>query len=744
MKALEAGSLARAVVLGLGLGGLAHTPVFAQDAAESIGLEEIVVTARKREESAQKVPEAVSAMTAEQLDRTFQSTGAGLEGVSPNLVFDRIVSGPGGAALSVRGLSFQDIEKSFDTSVGVSLDGVYLGTNTGQVFQIFDFERMEVLRGPQGTLFGKNTIGGIINIVRPEPTGELGGKFRVNAGNYNKQEFDGVLNLPMLADQLSTKVFYTNRQMDGVDRNIAKGNKRVGGVDYESYGATLKWTPTDRSKIIYTYQKENDDSPIGGLLNLSLSTDAFCVGTGFCSLDGNGVIPQTGDAHTVNQNGSDKQFYEVDAHTLAAQVEVADGYTLNYVFGNRKSDEETNQDFDATPLSLYETVRTQEYEQTSHELRFTYDQGGRFNLVTGVYFWEADYVLHQDTNFGGTPITQDTDHDSESWAAFAQSDIELTDEWILTLGGRYTKEEKSMESQQSIPGVPVAFFGFDTFGNRAKESWSKFTPKAGIRWEFADEQMVYLSYSSGFRSGGFNGRAGSLVSATLPYDPETVDSTELGYKSQWLDDRVRFNANIFYSQYKDKQEEVVLPTTGFQETLVVNASEATFKGLEVELLYLPLPGWTLRLNGGYLDAEYDKFCAVPTDPFTSGPSCGPNGEQDISGLKLRRAPELTGSFDSSYTFTAGPGDLTLNGSVRYKDKYYTTFQNIPMGLTKAAAIYDASLSYDVGDLRVSLYGQNLTDKTVRNSALYVAGLWSFGTSNMPRTYGAQLQYKFGK
>ena len=256
--------------------------------------------------------------------------------------------------------------------------------------------------------------------------------------------------------------------------------------------------------------------------------------------------------------------------------------------------------------------------------------------------------------------------------------------------------------------------------------------------------MTYLSYSTGFRSGGFNGRAATPVGATIPYNPETVTTTELGYKSRWLDDRLQFNADIYTSKYKDKQEDIVVPVTATtQETLTQNAAQATFTGVELELLVIPVSGLTIQANAAYLDAKYDKFCAITGDQFDVAPICGPNGERDYSNLTLRRAPKTTAALSGTYVWQMGPGEVTTNVAARYKSKYYTTFQNIRLGLAPAATIMDASLSYALGDWKLSAYGHNLTDKTVLNSALKVAGLWSFSTYNMPREYGVDLQYKFG-
>jgi len=753
----------------LALGAAASLPATADPAVAATGastaadsgqngsaLQEIVVTARKREESSQSVPEAVNSISAQQIEQTFQMSGLGLEGASPNLVFDKVVAGPGAAALSIRGISFQDIEKSFDPAVGVVLDGIYLGTSTGQVFQMFDFDRVEILRGPQGTLFGKNTIGGAIDIVRTEPTGGWGADMRVQAGSYNLLNFDGVFNAPIVQDILAAKVAITSRHQQSPVFNLYTDSYPDGTV-YSSYAATLKFTPIDTVKVLYTYQREEDNSPIGSIVNVSLPTDLLCFAFKQCAQNATGTIPQTGSLLVSDQDYTNKQFYYLDAHTLNAKYEFIPGSTLTYIFGLRKDAEETNQDFDASPIPFYETTRDQHYRQESNEFRYTYDQGGIFNLVSGVYFWKAEYTLHQGTLFLGIPdaILQDTHQDSRSEAVFAQGDLQFIKDWYLTLGGRYTVEKKQLASDQNYIS-PAFGANFDTFPDAPKDEWKKFTPKAGVRWQFTPEQMTYLSYSTGFRSGGFNGRGATLAAVTTPYNPETVNTYEVGYKSQWLNDRLRFNADVFSSKYKNKQESIEEPVGGFQQTLVINASSATISGLELELVAVPLDGWTLSFDGGYLHAKYDSFCANITG-VVSATDTGPDqcaAAQPVTGgyliptdnrsQVLSRAPKFTGSLVSNYDFKVGPGIATLNGSARYKSDYYTAFQNLPVDLTPARTIFDASLSYGIDNWRFSVFGHNLSNKVVQNGALVVAGLFSFETPTDPREWGAEVRFKFGK
>ena len=790
----------------------------AEPAATPSQLEEVLVTARKREETVLTVPVAVSAINAAQIQASMAQSTRDLENISPNLIIDAVQATPGGAAISVRGVSFQDLEKSFDPAVGVVVDGIYLGTNTGAMLQVFDLERIEVLRGPQGTLFGKNTIGGTINVIRSRPTGEWDAKMRLRVGDYDRQEFDAVLNFPIISDKLAAKLTFTDREQDGWYDNIAPefGGEPVGNLKYREYGGALRYTPTDTLTIDYSYYKQADDSDAAPLLGQNGPTDLFClpltlifgpdpyVPPGQCA-QSNGK-PLTGDFYKVAQNFSDTAYLDQDAHTFSVNWGLSESWTLDYLFGYMDASERVDQDFDATPVNQFSTRRVQEFDQMSHELRLSYDAGGRFDIVGGAYYWDSSYQLGQTTFFlydvlagitpalaglkPGRPITQlqATDHSNESWALFAEMDFNITDAWTLTLGGRYTDEKKEFEraAALNLGGFPAAIVGpvlpsppfgttfvsgspvypkptgavlpqFSTFGNQADESWSEFSPKAGIRWIPNEETMMYLTYTSGFRSGGFNGRAGALSSATVTYDPETVDTLELGYKAHWLENRVQFNAAVFFGKYDNKQEEIVTPLpNGDQETLVQNASEADINGAELEIIMRLTDAWDLRTNIGYLDASYSSFCADVDGPSAVAPpqplpnECGDREQTgsgwiiptDNSDLELRRAPEWTFSVDTSYTWDIGPGALTAQAAYNWRDDYYTTFQNVPLGLTEAYGLLDASLAYETDHWRFTVFGRNLTDELYVNSGLVVAGLFNFQTVGPPRQYGAEVTYRF--
>lgn len=734
------------------------TPSVAYGAESSRTIEEVVVTARRREEALQSVPSAVSAVTSGELERSFYRNAEDLEGMAPNLVINPVNAGPQAAALSIRGISFADIEKSFDPAVGVLLDGIYIGTNTSQLFNVFDIERIEIARGPQGTLFGRNTIGGTINVIRPQPklTGEVEGKAQVTVANYDRRDYNAAVYVPLVDDRLGLKVSGQTRRGGGsYMENVFTGDE-WSGQDYATLLASLRFAATDALEFTYTYQWEDIDQTTPPSVNVSrplivpaapVPVEVACVVFAQCQVDSD--TPQQGDLELYAQNFPQQTKLDGDYHTLKAVWDLSADHELTALFGYRDQPELVAQDFDATALDLFHTIRTQDYEQTSYELQLNSGWTDDLTTTAGLFLWNSEYHLRQNTLhiFGNLPpglvAFQDTVHETDSIAAYFQADYDLSDRWTLTLGGRWTEDEKKIDTTF---GALTAGVGGSLVAPGTTvvddDDWSEFTPKVGLRYQLNDDHMFYASYSTGFRSGGYNGRAASLTSL-VPYDTEKVDNLEAGWRSTWLNDTVVFNATAFTSTYEDKQEEIVqaAPPPVFQETVVVNAAEADISGVELELLAQPLDGLSVRTNLGLLDAEYDSFPA--------GDPLDPTRTIDLSFLELRRAPEATFGAGAAYEWRAGGILWTLTADGRWKDDYETNARNVPEGHVDAHWIVDASLAGSYRGITLRLWGRNLTDEQFLSGALDVGagiseggsllpGLWTFSGVSQPRTYGLEL------
>ncbi len=755
MKANLSGAVMLAVA---GVLVITSGPVMAQSSGM---LEEITVTARKREENLQEVAMSVSAMSQQEIRTNFATDLRDLVYISPNLVLDDTNQGPGGvAAAYIRGIGVSEVEKNFDPAVGVVVDGIFLGTMTGSITRGFDLERVEVLRGPQGTLFGRNTIGGVIKVDRTRPTMKTGGQVQASYGDYDTSRIDGVLNLGN-GETFGVKLTgaYQN-QDEGYFENLGTG-RDDGQFEYTSGGINLLFAPTDGLEIEWTSVIERTDQDYNVLLNASQPGALFCdfpfdvggtpVVLGWCSpsLD----TPVSGDRYNTLQtfegytwpwptpdpefdfNGLDPydSSFDANTHQLEVRWELNDAFTLDYIGGWWDTEETLISDWDGVPDLLFGTDRPAEYEQYTNELRLTYDDGGRLAYTVGAYQWHSEYEIRLLSwisffvpgSFFEVPQT--TNQDNDSIALFFEGDYDLTDRWTVTLGGRWTEDDKESRQAGNVNSV-------------ADEDWSEFTPKAALRYRLNDASMVYGLYSRGYRAGGFNGRVDSVETAATPYDPETVDNFELGYRSEWLDRTLIFNATAFYMEYDDKQEEIQQPSqtsgTG-QVTRVVNASSATIQGLEFELSWLAMEGLTLRTNLGLLDAEYDDFLV------DIGTADNPN-IVDYSNLDIRRAPDITFDVTGDYEWEMGPGTALLHAGVRFIDDHEVDFFNKPELSNDSQTLVDASFSYSLEQWYFSAFGRNLTDEDGYQIGFDVAGLWSYAAPRPPRTWGIEIGYRFGE
>ena len=739
-----------AMAIALALGSAAAVPV-AGAAEPTVGaLEEITVTARKRVENLQDVGTSVSALSAADLERRFDADLQSFANAAPNLIIDDIQQGPGSpAAISIRGVGTTDVEKNFDPTVGVVVDGVFIGVNSGAMIKAIDLERIEVLRGPQGTLFGRNSIGGVINVLRGKPTSDgFGGAVRAGAGNNGDMQLDGYVNIPV-GETFAFRLGGAMRENDGWFYN-ATLNRDSGEMEYTQISPQFSWRPIEGLEIYYRYDKTEQDQDANTVHNMAQPDQAWCFFYNQCA---QGVqTPQSGDRYVVLQNGDGspdgvpyQSYFDTDLHIVNVNWDINDSYSVAYVMGDFSTEEEVYQDWDGTALTLYHTDRPATWDQQSHELRVTFT-GDRLSYTAGLYYWESDYRIDLLSYIGfgdllfGLPsgtvleVPQTVVQNTESTAFFIEGDYKINDAWTITLGGRYTEDEK--DSGLIDPIMPeLAVEG--SLDNPFREKWSEFTPKASLKYRMNDDVMLYGLYSKGFRAGGFNGRPGTYEAASIPYDPETVDNFEAGWKTTWLDGRLRVNGALFFMKYDDKQEEQSVPTsqgTG-QQTVVVNASSVDIMGLEVDFAAIITDNFTLAGNVGLLDAEYETL----VDPVT---------QTDLSYLKLRRAPDYTATLSPTYTLDALNGKFTFQADLRFVADQELTFLNTPQSRSKSHETIDASISYRFGETTIAVWGLNLTDDDSWSQAYDVgtsldfAGLWTYAAARPPRTYGLRLSHNF--
>ncbi|GGC40359.1 TonB-dependent receptor [Novosphingobium marinum] len=742
---------------------VSETPV--QQARAQGGLEDIVVTARRVSESLQETPVAVTAFTEAAIERKFTTDIRGLSGDVPNVVITN-VPGFNAASIGIRGQSTGDIILTFEPAVAVVVDDFVLAHVQTQLFDLFDIERIEVLRGPQGTLFGKNTVGGVVNVITKRPDFELGGEARLGYSSFNTIDAKAAINVPF-SDTLAFRFAGTyhksdgyyrltkNNNVDGVQGREGRG-QRWGGGDYISARAKLLWQPSPETDIMLTYELLRDradsppsvnETPAGFLFDVvgfpgiqTTGESPFNTGTTLCSGDAEApTCPGTLNGHRV----------DVDGAYLRAEQSFDIG-SVTVVGGWRRVKSILPSDYTGENAYLFVSTRDDVREQYSVEARFSSDFSDVFKFTAGAMYWGQTLDANA-TSFLGflrflgdptaltDPNLSTADYKVDSYAVFGEAEYQVADPLAVFFGARYTKEEKSFSVRPQVRRSLVQTGFWPEYSDSAK--FSRPTFRAGYRWEITDGINNYFTYSQGYKSGGYNEQAMSATSA-LPFAEETADSFELGFKTENATRTLRANLAAFYVKYNDLQRDAVVPftdpITGLpgQETRTTNAGKAEVYGVELELSAAPVSGLTLGATVGWQKAKYLEF-------FTDIDGDGTN--DDASFLGLRNVPEWTLGATASYeTPPMDWGFLTLSADVNYQSEYESVTLNAPFTQGEERTLVGASIAWSdpTETYRVTVYGRNLLDEVYRVSANSVAGLFNFTNYAPPRSFGVEAGMKF--
>lgn len=760
-------------------------------AAEARVIEEIIVTARKREESSQDIPVAITAISTELNSSTIRDL-TDLNGFAPNVQIGEDGSrGGGGASINIRGISpTRTDDNSFDAPIGVMIDGIYLGSLAGQVLENFDLERVEILRGPQGTLFGKNTVGGVVHVIRSRPTGEGGARLKLTLGEDGQQEFRGVVNTSLIEDQLAAKFFFTHQEDDGFMTNAINGDD-VAAKDYQNYGFTLLATPNDSFEAMFTAERFVDNSQLSafqtnynvgpGVIPPPTDPNETDYSGGFlsCVLYPEICRTSTKRPSKAENNTENEAELETDAYTLNMSLDLNENLTLVSVTGYRQMDEYRIYDFDASSAPFITIERWNDYDQISQELRIDGNYEN-FSFTGGYYYWnsefEQDWVTggrFWSTLFGavaadpalwgacqvgalapvwcdsgipgGIPATDDVTQilyetqETTSNAVFFQADWRFAEDWTLTAGVRYTEEEKDFVAGQAYLSN-VARQRARNFPEYADldDTWEQLSPKVSVTWDVTEDAILYLSYSEGFHSGGFFGvNQNTRDFIRDQYDPEISKSWEAGFKSQLMDNRLRLNLTVFRNEFTDKQEQSVQvdPDTLTVATTFDNVASATYQGVELETQFVVNDNLRLFFNYGYLDAEYDDF---QTDINAAD---GITLVEDASFLVPRNAPEFTYGVGGTLSFPIGEGSFEVYAKYAKVDDIESNLLNTPLGRVEAREDVTASIGYYEEQWSVSVFGRNLTDERFE-TFIPIATLFAAGSVNRPRHIGVEFEYRF--
>ena len=732
-----------------------------EQAATPEGLADIVVTAQRRSENLQRVPAAVTGLSSDAIANAQINSNEDLQFNVAGLTFGQQT---GVARVNIRGIGLESITSGADASVAFHADGVYFARAAATAGVFYDIERIEVVRGPQGTLYGRNATGGSVNIIHQGPTEEFSGYARLTLGNYSRIGFEGAISGPIVPDRLLARVAVKTNDRDGFGKNLATG-KDIDDQKLRSFRATLDWLPSDDLKVRLwgDYHTEDDNNypfhyvgPGGrdrnkpaSIFGFLYDTDGTIMPVGIALAGFQFGDPQdelrirpprrhTRDIYNNIMPINDRTFWGVG---LDVTYDISDSVSFRSISSYRDTYWSLFNDLDNSEVDWTRIRQIEDAWQFSQELQLSGKTDRLTWLVGAFYFrekirdgyFELFFPAFDDGNGSGRLFLGGST-DTDAYAAFSQVTYEAIDNLNFTVGARYSYEKRGVDHSRIF-----APFGWN-FTEQESEGFSAFTPKFGVDYTTAGGALLYATVSRGFKSGGFNlgGVPGAgLTATTAAYDPEKVWSYEVGFKNRFFDNRLQTNISAFYLKYTDLQ------VSKIENNLVVveNATNAKIKGVEAEITFLPVDGLTLSLTGNYLDATFDEF-------FSDDPTTLDEGTVDLKGNRLPSAPKFAMTFAPTYEFTLASGaKLSVRGEFIHQSKKYFTPFNRDNAVQVGHQRYNANIGFDSANGRWSIdaYIRNITNAvhfsgTVINTE--PVGFTRSAYLEEPRTYGVTLGFKF--
>lgn len=729
----------RKIIKGALLAGAAWSAMsgvsYAQDASsEEQAVDDIIVTARRRDEQLKDVPVAVTALSANRLEETGATDITALQQQTPNATV-QVARGSNSTLISfIRGVGQQDPLWGFEPGVGLYVDDVYVARPQGAVLDIFDIQRIEVLRGPQGTLYGRNTVGGAIKYVTSRLGAEPEASVRASVGSYNQVDVLATASLP-LSDSFRIGGAYADYNRDGYGSNLNTGAEHY-NKDVRAARLSAEWTPSDTVFVRLAYDKVIDESnPRHG------HREAAGTGTGA------GVPASVYDTFA---GIGDRNFVSTEGLALTFEAAISDSLTFKSITASREGSTDTVIDFDNTPAATLDIPAYYADDQFTQEFQLLFDTP-RVQGVAGLFYLDARAEGAFDTIVGNLGIVIGTSGfvETESLAAFADVNIDLTDRLHLALGGRYTTDTKTgrvfranyLGATRSplLRGAVRAPLLVRTDYTREKD-FDQFSPKVALSYDFSDDITGYASYSQGFKSGGFDMRGDAVFTPNTVngYNPETVDSYEVGLKGRA--GPLSFSSAVFFNKYEDQQVTTQVPATTGIASFVDNVGSSEFFGAEFEGAWFIADNLTANFAVGYLDSDFKQFLRYNLTTLTF---------EDISSqVVLQNAPEWTGYLGLTWRTNLNGGDLAITPSVSYRDDYSQFEFPNPILDQKAYSLVDLSAVWTAPSDRwsLALSGKNLTDEEYRVGGYNFPGA-TFNNSIIgyygpPRTVTATLEIKF--
>lgn len=724
------------------------------------GMQEVIITAQKREEKLQDVPIAVTALGADQLESRGISNVVELGSLAPNVQISTATANNSGAQISIRGGVQINPALFWDPTVGIYLDGVYIGKTLGSVFDLVDLERVEVLRGPQGTLYGRNTLSGAINLITRPPSGELTGHADVRFGNYDLRTAEFSLDLPRFGIA-SISIGGRREDRDGTTHTLPGSSV----PDLDTRGNTAARFALDLAfseSFVAAYRFDYSDIDQQPLHSYLLRADLPTL-TPYVSPERLGTV------------GIDAPSFErsrVSGHALTLTWRIDPANTLKSISAYRGLKWDDSLDLDGSPVPIAATSRLSNYHSLSQELQLV-GSLERLSYVGGLYYFKDDgFTYNPQTFFFGT-FNFDSRYgfSTRAWSAYGQLDFHATQALTLTAGGRYTRERKGIERQLGVdfaPGMP--FVTLIPAGTHAEQTFSATTPLFTVAYKFSNAVNAYAKYAEGFKSGGFNGEFGdtglppdprglgspAVVAANVaetqtPFRPEKLRSYELGLKTTLAQGRLQLNTAVFENKTRDLQLSI-FRATGAASSIIRNAGRATTRGLELDATWLPVDALRLQLSYGYLDAKYDEFIDrgvnVANDrAFVHAPKHSVN---TLADAMLARTPWGKIHLLADYTWTAQfytyPYQLAASGP-----QYDPTAQVAGNTLIPSTGMLNLRLALQSIELpgntvgEIALWSRNVTnEQKVANNIDFGPsfGNLTVGYFTEPRTYGLEARLRW--
>ena len=698
-------------------------------------LDEIIVTAEKREQNLQDVPAAISALDSEALKIRGIQTVQDLQFSVPGLTIGETTFGS--AQVTIRGVGTENINAGGDPGVPLHIDGHYIQFPGYMLQDFLDVARVEVQRGPQGTLYGRNAVGGNINIITNGPSDHFEGELSVDVGNYNKRQITGVISGP-LTDHLSGRFAFADEKRDGFVENISPlaQNEELLGSNYTSIRASLQYALTDNIEILLSGYHYADES-ITWVQRLVSEYPNSGFYTGL-SLPANisAIDPQKIRADFDYEGSEDAEGVSLDINLDFNKI------SFKSLTAYNDAERAVGQDLDGSDIGIFDQRSVLGSKTITQEFQLLSNDDKDLKWIAGLFYFEEKSDLFLQITLPILPGSEFTNNpvevETQSTAMFGQVDYFLTKKLELTAGLRHSRDEKDM-----LWGL---FFTLDGVNpiiddiSAQSDSWSKTTGKLGLNYYASDDILFYGLYSLGFKAGGFNGTGSTETS----YDPETLDAYEVGMKGQFLDNQLQLNISGYYYDYTDKTESKIdfQPGATVESVIFTNAGAATISGIDIELQSNISRTIAVDLSFAYQNTEYDEYSSQdPTRPSL--------GVLDLSGNQLTRSPKLKLHLGLQYNHLLGNnlGEIIARLDYSWVDKQY--YRPFNLETDKQDSYHRTNATVQWGSINsrwnAELYVRNIEDADVQSNLLVASaalGFGHYGSYLDPRTYGIKVQYSF--